>query len=114
MNFQRFKCGVQKKLSAQFYPRFHDRIKLLGDKQYYYEPNAIGMDKKGAKLRKIWILQDQYIYFHTYIHFLYLFRISLVTLDRRHIYERIQGLGATNLNSIVVQSKQTGMTGWFQ
>ena len=50
MNFQRFKCGVQKKLSAQFYLRFHDRIKLLGDKHYYYEPNATRITQFGVKM----------------------------------------------------------------
>jgi hypothetical protein len=29
---------------------FHNKIKLLGDKQYYYEFNATGMDKKRVKM----------------------------------------------------------------
>jgi hypothetical protein len=28
----------------------HNKIKLPGDKQYYYEFNATGMDQKGAKM----------------------------------------------------------------
>jgi hypothetical protein len=29
---------------------FHDKTRLLDDKQYYYEFNATGTDQKGVKL----------------------------------------------------------------
>jgi hypothetical protein len=29
---------------------FHNKIKLLDDKKYYYESNATGMDQKGVKM----------------------------------------------------------------
>ena len=29
---------------------FHNKIKLLGDKQYYYEFIETGMDQKGVKM----------------------------------------------------------------
>jgi hypothetical protein len=29
---------------------FHDKIELLGDKQYQYEIDAIGMDQKGIEM----------------------------------------------------------------
>jgi hypothetical protein len=33
---------------------FHNKIKLLDDKQYYYESNATGMNQKALK----WIYYD--------------------------------------------------------
>jgi hypothetical protein len=33
-----------------FNHRFHSNIRLLDDKEYYYETNAIGMDQKGFKM----------------------------------------------------------------
>jgi hypothetical protein len=32
---------------------FHNKIKLPGDKQYYYGFIAIGMDQKGVKMFKL-------------------------------------------------------------
>jgi hypothetical protein len=31
----------------------HNKMRLLDDRQHYYEFNAIGMDQKGAKLKKL-------------------------------------------------------------
>ena len=50
MIFQRYKWWVQKKLSAQFYPMFHTKIRLPDDKQYYLEFIATGMDQKEVKM----------------------------------------------------------------
>jgi hypothetical protein len=32
---------------------FHNKIKLPGDKQYYYGTNATGINQKGVKMRKL-------------------------------------------------------------
>jgi hypothetical protein len=45
---------------------FHNKTKLPGDKQYYYEFNATGMDKKGVK---IWIKQVSRVIFILKTHF---------------------------------------------
>jgi hypothetical protein len=36
---------------------FNNKIKLLDDKQYYYESNATGMNKKGVKMDLLWFKQ---------------------------------------------------------
>jgi hypothetical protein len=41
---------------------FHNKIKLLEDKQYYYGFNATGIDQKGIKMSKLYSFKG----FHTY------------------------------------------------
>jgi hypothetical protein len=45
-------------MSVIFITKLHSKIRLLNDRQYYHEPNAIGTDQKGVKINFLWIKQD--------------------------------------------------------
>jgi hypothetical protein len=70
---------------------FHKKIKLLDDKQYYYEFKATGMDQKGVIIKKVIILLHFGICFLKKNIFLLYFINLGVLLDRGHKYQRAWG-----------------------